>query len=57
MKKLIEHSGLFFILLATIILSIKQFNRIEGNFLLLISLILIFIGVLDYIIINKIIDK
>lgn len=57
MKKIIEHSGLFFILLATVILSIKQFNRIEGNTLLLISLILIFIGVLDYIIINKIIDK
>ncbi len=57
MKKIIEHSGLFFILLATIILSIKQFNHIEGNFLLLISLILIFIGIVDYIVINKIIDK
>ncbi len=57
MKKIIEHSGLFFILLATIILSINQFNRIEGNSLLIISLILIFIGIVDYIIINKIIDK
>ena len=56
MKDLLKNSGLIFILIGVVILSITVFRETQTNAKLIISLILVVVGLLGHIILNKYIE-
>lgn len=56
MKDILKNLGLIVILIGVIFLSIVVFNQSHNNAQLAISLILVIVGLLGHIIINKIVD-
>ena len=56
MKELLKNIGLILILLGVVILSIAVFKETQTNVKLTISLILVVVGLLGHILLNKYID-
>ncbi len=56
MKDLLKNSGLLVIIAGVVLLSIVVFRQTHSNTELAISLILIVVGLLGHIIVNKVVD-
>jgi riboflavin synthase len=55
-KELLKNAGLLVILAGVIVLGVVVFTKIQTNTYLSISLVLIIVGLLTHIVINKVID-
>jgi len=56
MKNLVKYLGIILVVIGIIVLAIKEFNKMEGNSFLGISAILIILGLVVHVIVNKIIS-
>jgi hypothetical protein len=56
LKELLKNAGLLVILAGVIILGISVFTHIQTNALLSLSLVLVIVGLLGHIVINKVVD-
>jgi hypothetical protein len=56
LKELLKNAGLLVILAGVIILGISVFTHVQTNALLSLSLVLVIVGLLGHIVINKVVD-
>ena len=56
MKDILKYLGLFVIIIGVVILSITVFNQSHTNSVLVFSLVLIVLGLLGHILLNRYID-
>ena len=56
LRELLKNAGLLVILAGVIVLGVSVFTKVQTNSHLSISLVLIIVGLIGHIIINKIID-